>query len=152
MFNLSDDTSNLFVWAKEVPFLQMVLHGSVPYSSPLPGNLASDLTLTKLKWMEYGYIPTFMLTGNDESLIGTNYDKLFTSGYDHWKQTIIDTVNEIDSVYSDLYTKYIVNHTNENGVAVVEWCDGTKIVINYNEAPVNYNGEEISSRNYAVYK
>lgn len=152
ILNLTDDTSNLFIWAKEVPFLQMVLHGSIPYSSALPGNLASDITATKLKWIEYGYIPTFILTGNEESLIGSNYDKLFSSGYAHWKDTIIDISNEMKEVYEGLVNQYIVQHEIENNVAHLVWSNGTEFVINHNGFAVDYLGTEIAGQGYLVIK
>lgn len=150
IFNLTDDTSNLFIWTKEVPFLQMVLHGSVPYSSALPGNLASDITATKLRWIEYGYIPTFILTGNEESLIGSNYDKLFSSGYEHWKDTILSVSNEMKETYEGLSNQYIVQHEIENNVAHVVWSNGTEFVINHNTFAVEYLDTEIAGQDYLV--
>ena len=152
ILNLTDDTSNLFIWEKEVPFLQMVLHGSIPYSSALPGNLASDITATKLKWMEYGYIPTFILTGNDESLIGSNYDKLFSSEYDNWEKTIRSLSDEMKEVYKELSDQYMVQHEIEDQVAHVVWSNGTEFVINHNDFAVEYLGTEIEGQNYLVIK
>lgn len=150
ILNLTDDTSNLFIWEKEVPFLQMVLHGSIPYSSALPGNLASDITATKLKWMEYGYIPTFILTGNDESLIGSNYDKLFSSQYDNWEKTIRSISDEMKEVYKDLSDQYMVRHEIQDQVAHVVWSNGTEFVINHNDFAVEYLGTKIEGQNYLV--
>ena len=150
VINLPDDTSNTFVWDKEVPFLQMVLHGSVDYSASLPGNLSSDFTNTKLRWIEYGYLPTFMLTGGRDSLLGTDYDLLFSSDYEHWKETISQVVNEFSTNLSSIKDEYIIFHEVENDVATVKYSNGTTIIINYREEPVVVDGIRVDANDYSV--
>ena len=151
IINLTDDTSNSFLWAEEVPFLQMVLHGSVDYSASLPGNLSSDLTMTKLRWIEYGYVPTFMLTGGRESLLGTDYDLLFTSDYEQWKETILELVDEFERELSGVKNEYMVSHTAENQVVTIQYANGAKVVINYNDYPVQAENTEIPAKDYKVF-
>jgi len=151
IINLTDDTSNSFLWCQEVPFLQMVLHGSVNYSASLPGNLSSDFAQTKLRWIEYGYVPTFMLTGGRESLLGTDYDLLFTSDYEQWKDTIHEITEEFERELSTVKNEYMVSHTSENQVVTVQYANGVTIVINYNDAPVQVHNTEIPAMDYKVF-
>lgn len=151
IINLTDDTSNSFFWSQEVPFLQMVLHGSVNYSASLPGNLSSDITLTKLRWIEYGYVPTFMLTGGRESLLGTDYDLLFTSDYAQWKQTVCEITEEFEQELSAVRNRYMVSHMSENQVVTIEYENGTKVIVNYNNYPIQIDGTKISAMDYMVF-
>lgn len=150
IMNLPDDTSNSFVWYQEVPFLQMVLHGLISYSSSLPGNLSSDMSMTKLHWIEYGYLPTFMLSGGRESLLGTDYDLLFSSDYEHWKETIVSTVDEFEEELSGIKNQYMISHTSENDVVTVTYSNGTIIVINYSDKPITVDNTEIPAKDYFV--
>lgn len=150
VINLPDDTSNTFVWYKEVPFLQMVLHGSIDYSAALPGNLSSDFGETKLRWIEYGYIPTFMLSGGRDSLLGTEYDLLFSSDYEHWKETINLVAEEFSTNLSVIKDEYMISHKTENGVATVKYSNGVSIIINYNNQPVEVDGISIDADDYIV--
>ena len=152
VINLPDDTSNKFVWYKEVPFLQMVLHGSVDYSASLPGNLSSDFTKTKLRWIEYGYMPTFMLSGGRDSLLGTDYDLLFSSDYGHWKETITQVAEEFSQKLSDVKGEYMVSHESEDDVAIIKYANGETIIVNYNDRPIEVSGTTIPANDYVVMK
>ena len=150
IINLPDDTSNSFLWFKEVPFLQMVLHGCVNYSAALPGNLSSDLTMTKLRWIEYGYVPTFMLTGGRESLLGTDYDLLFTSEYEQWKETMLEVVEEFEGNLSEVKNEYMISHTSENNVVTIQYSNGDVVIVNYNDYPMQVENTEIPAKDYVV--
>lgn len=129
----------------------MVLHGSVNYSASLPGNLSSDFAQTKLRWIEYGYVPTFMLTGGRESLLGTDYDLLFTSDYEQWKETIHETADEFERELSVVKNEYMVSHTSENQIVTVQYANGVMVVINYNDNPVQVHDTEIPAMDYKVF-
>jgi len=151
LFNLPLQNSNLLAWAKTVPFLQMVLHGSISYSAVLPGNLSADFTNTKLNWVEYGYMPTFLLTYNDaDELIGSNYGLLFSSKYNHWKDCVVNTALEFSSRLSGVYDKYMVFHSKTDGVATVVYEDGTTVYINYNTDTAVCNDIEVPPLDYVV--
>lgn len=152
IINLPDDTSNTFVWYKEVPFLQMVLHGSVDYSASLPGNLSSDFMKTKLRWIEYGYMPTFMLSGGRNSLIGTDYDLLFSSDYEHWEETIIQVADEFSKNLTAVKGEYMVSHESDDNVAIIKYANEVTIMINYNDWPVEISGTVIPANDYVVTK
>ena len=53
--------SSFFFADETVPFYQMVLHGIVPYTTD-PGNIGPDFAGQKLKWVEFGSEPVFLLT------------------------------------------------------------------------------------------
>lgn len=151
VFNLPSDSSHYMLLDEEVPFLQMVLHGYVPYSDALPGNLSNDLTKTKLEWIEYGYMPTFMLTyQNSDQLKDTEFNLLFSSEYVLWKDEITAIGKEFTENLSAVYDRAMVSHTKQNGVATVVYEGGTTVIINYNETDVTVNGTVVKAMDYAV--
>ena len=151
VFNLSANSSHYMLLDEDVPFLQMVLHGHMAYSDAAPGNLSEDLLKTKLKWIEYGYMPTFMLTcQNSDRLKDTAFDLLFSSEYALWKAEIMDIGQEFTERLSTVFDSEMLRHDKQDGVARVQYANGTKIIINYNETDVTVDGVVIKARDYIV--
>lgn len=66
---------------ESVPFYYLVVNGSIPYALETAGNLSPDLQKTKLKWLEYGAAPYFLLSGeSSEKLTDTAAESLFSTG------------------------------------------------------------------------
>lgn len=151
VFNLTADSSHYMLLDEDVPFLQMVLHGYVAYSDATPGNLSEDLLNTKLHWVEYGYMPTFMLTyQNSDQLKDTDFNLLFSSEYALWKSEITAIGKEFTERLSGVYDREIVRHEKQDGVARVEYAGGTTVIINYNETDVTVGDTLVKARDYAV--
>lgn len=142
-----------FTTDKQIPFLQMVLHGYIPYSSK-PGNLSYDLQLEKLKWIEYGCIPHFELTKEKTlKLKNTEYDHLFTSTFDLWKEKVVEIYKEFKENLVDIYSSQMVFH-NEVAPNVIEvkYSNGYTILINYNEIAFHIYGKRIPAKDYVIIK
>lgn len=151
LYNVPTDTFGYFITDEEIPFLQMVLSGLVPYSSSA-GNLAYDLDLQKLKWIEFGCIPYFELTKEPAlRLSDTDYNHLFTSQYTHWKDSVIEIYKEYEKNLSCVYGEQIVEHIKlDEDVARVTYSNGVQILINYSEKNYNYKGETVLAKDYKV--
>lgn len=139
------------VTTKEIPFYQMVVHGSVWYTGNT-GNLSSDLTLQKLKWVEYGYLPYFELThSSSDELIYTDYNQLFTSKYQDWSNEIVDIYKEMNKTLSGLWNQTIEKHEQiKEGVFKTVYSDGSSVYVNYNEEAVKVEGINLEALNYTV--
>lgn len=150
-FNLPMKASNYILLSEQVPFLQMVLHGYYPYSDVVPGNLSNDLTETKLRWIEYGYTPTFLLTyKNGDKLKDTDFNLLFSSEYTLWGDDIVEIGREFSEKLASVYYSPMVYHTVENNVATVKYENGKTVMINYNNTDVTVNGVVIKARDYII--
>lgn len=150
-FNLPMKASNYILLSEEVPFLQMVLHGYYTYSDVVPGNLSNDLTETKLKWIEYGYIPTFMLTNeNSNKLKDTDFSLLFSSEYSLWGDDIVEISRELSENLASVYYSPMVYHQLENHVAIVKYENGKTVMINYNNTDVTVDGVVVKARDYII--
>lgn len=151
VFNLSANSSQYMLLDEDVPFLQMVLHGHVAYSDAAPGNLSEDLLKTKLKWIEYGYMPTFMLTyQNSDRLKDTAFDLLFSSEYALWKSEIVGIGKEFTERLSTVFDSEMLRHNKQDGVAQVQYANGTTIIINYNETDVTVDNVVVKAEDYTV--
>ncbi len=150
-FNLPMKASNYILLSEEVPFLQMVLHGYYSYSDVVPGNLSKDLTETKLKWIEYGYTPTFLLTyENGNKLKDTDFNLLFSSEYALWGDDIVEISRELSEKLASVYYSPMVYHKVEDRVATVKYENGKTVIINYNNTDVTVDGVVVKARDYSI--
>lgn len=135
---------------ESVPFYQMVVHGSIPYSAK-PFNHFYDKDKEKLQTIEYGCIPIYKLTYNDSSSLRKLFDD-FTTPYNDVKDEIIETYNEFNGKLSSLTTEYMVNHQRlTDDVVAVTYSDGTVIYLNYSDAAyTTENGVNVPAMDYVI--
>lgn len=152
MYDLSEESYGLSITDHAVPFVQMVLSGLIPYSTEGAGNLAYDLQIQKLKWIEYGAIPNFYLTYESAlNLADTPYDALFSSTYDDWEDTVVDTYIEFKNNLSCVYGRQMVSHELlTDKLCKLTYDNGVVIYINYDEETVSAEGNKIPAREYVV--
>lgn len=135
---------------ESVPFYQMVVHGSIPYSAK-PFNHFYDKDKEKLQTIEYGCIPLYKLTYNDSSTLRKLFND-FTTPYADVKDEIIETYNEFNGELAGLTTEYMVKHESlTKDVKRVEYSDGTVIYLNYSDAAyTTADGVSIPAKDYVI--
>ena len=152
LYGLREESYGLAITDYAVPFVQMVLSGSIPYSTEGAGNLSYDLQLQKLKWIEYGSIPYFYLTYESAlNLRDTDYDTLFSSTFDDWEQTVVDTYAEFKENLGIVYGQQIIDHRIiTDDLIRVEYANGVAVYINYGNAEAGADGVLIPAKDYVV--
>lgn len=136
---------------ESVPFFQMVVHGYIPYSSD-PGNLAADLAVQKLKWVEYGSMPHFELTYEPSvRLQKTAYNTLFTSHYTEWIRIAADMYREFNERLGPVWDEPMTGHERKaEGVYKTTYGNGTAVYVNYNNERVVADGHTVEAMDYTV--
>ena len=152
LYNIPVSTSGNEIIDREIPFFQMVVYGSIPYSGE-PGNLTYDLTLTKLRWIEYGCLPHFELTQESPTLLrDTGYNDLFTCENQEWEDRVLDMYTELKTEVWP-YTggdARMVGHEEEDELVRVTYSNGTVIYINYGDTGRSVDGPEVQAMDYLV--
>lgn len=148
-----------------VPFLQLILHGTVDYSGkPInytldctngpvdsaeimfrsaEGKNQKDLQDMLLKYLEYGACPAYELTyenpNEGEGGIGKFY-------YDDWAKQIVDYYKKAHSALSDLRDVRMIKHSCvQPGVFCSEYEGGRMIYVNYTEQDVDLGGITVAA-------
>jgi hypothetical protein len=149
LFDIPVDCSGYIASDRSVPFYQMVVHGSIPYTSQ-PGNLFYDFDRQKLQWIEYGCMPYFELTYERSfNLKNTRYNHLFTSYYSEWIETASKVYHEFKNRLDGVWGQPIMEHIQlENDIFRLTYEDGSRIYINYRYDPVIIEGFEIKAMDY----
>lgn len=137
---------------ESVPFYYLVINGSIPYSLDTAGNLSPDLNHTKLKWVEYGAIPYFLLSyKSSEHLIDTAADHLFATKYAEQKDTVAGVINEFTDLHQKLKGQRMYRHEKiQDQVYVSHYSNGTRIYINYGKDAVDVDGVAVDAMSYSV--
>jgi len=134
-----------------VPFLQIVLHGYVPYTGRAI-NLAEDYTKNLLKSIEGGAGLYFsFMTEETAVLQETKFRQFYANEYHKWVNDADRLYKQFERDFSRLYGQTIANHVILSpGVTITEYEDGTRVVVNTSDAAWNYNGRDINADSYVV--
>ncbi len=144
----SDDTA----MAYSIPFYQMVVHGYIPYTGNVSGNMAADFEQQKLKWIEYGSQPGFVLTYNSSELLKNTYaEDAFATDYEEYIAMVNECIKEFNTKLGFTAKETMTDHkVISDDIVIVTYESGKSIYINYSEESVNVNGVEIPAENYVV--
>ena len=111
MLDVSLDSSRYVFSSNAVPFIGVVLHGSVSFAGE-PLNMEGDLQYALLKAIENGASPYFILSMDNTQILKeyTDLSQYYSIRYDIWKEDIADIYHTLNGVLSDVQDKYIVGH------------------------------------------
>lgn len=125
------NSSRYFLFDEEVPFLQLVLKGTVPYSSAaLNIEGVSDRTLLKL--IETGTNPKFAVIAEPgKRLLDTNLDHLYGATYTDCADTIQTYYQALADVAEKVGDAAICGHEKQNDLVTVRYDNGVTIYLNY---------------------
>ena len=153
LYDLPDSDSDYYQNGSSVPFYQMVVHGWISYSS-LAGNLSEDLQRQKLKWVETGSVPHFVITKQPTSeLKDTGYNRLFSSEFSLWKEKMVKVSEEFNQRLSSVWNAQMIRHEwLSESLVKITYENGNAVWINYGEKEVSLDGITVPAMDYVVGK
>ncbi len=145
--------SNKYAYMTDsIPFVELVLGGSVNlYSSYI--NYVSDYELMKLRLIEYGVNPSYLITKESTHYLRyTNSEFIYTSQYDLWKDTIVSLSKDVIDVLSEIESAQMISHRYVvSGVAEITYSNQITIYVNYTQNQVTVlPGVTVEARGYEV--
>lgn len=125
------ETHQYYALDEAVPFYPMAVHGHVTYSL-LAGNLRSQYEDEFLRAIEYGAVPSFILTSeSSRTLMQTKTFGIFTSQFSQWKDKVVKeyaSFNQLAGLHHQTMTGH---YKRAEGIYVTEYADGTAVVVDY---------------------
>ncbi len=152
--SLPSYSSNYLVCDYEVPFVQMVLHSYVPYSSESISS-SENTKEAFLKAIETGSALTFTITANSARIMKDSYkyNFLYCSDYKLWIDTASELYEELNDAMSHLQTVEMKNHERvQKDVYKVTYADGTQVVVNYSDNAVTVDEINVEANSYKIAK
>ncbi len=144
--------SSSYMYAdEEVPFLSMVLKGSIPMYSDYV-NFEANKTEFFLKMIEAGVYPSFYITyENSSELIYTNSADKYSTEYSTYRDTIISYDTALRAVAEAVDGAYILKHEKlDNQVVRVTYDNGVVIYVNYGSSAQTVDGITIGALSYKI--
>jgi len=132
-----------------VPFLQMVIHGNLNYTTTAV-NLSGDYRTEVLKAIENGSGLYFELAYRNADILkeSSQTDK-YSVDYKTWKNQITECYEEVNNAIGDLSGERIIDYKHlADGVSKTVYSSGVSIYVNYNEKDVNVEGVNIPKCSY----
>jgi len=129
-----------------VPFLQLVLHGTMEMYAPY-SNFSFYTQRDILRMIDYNVYPSFALTYKPAHLLSsTNSLKFFSTEYEVYRDIIKQVYTQVSAALSSVKGKDWLNRTVlADGVILNEYSGGVKILINYTDGVFAYNGVSVNA-------
>lgn len=150
MTNLPMTNSQYLYESDSVPFMQILLSGTVELFAP-HANVSFYTTYDVLKHIEYGTYPSFLLTGTENYDLSNTPSGVYNSTYiPDWQDRILEIYGTINDVLQHVRGQSITGHTAlQNGVMRVEYASGS-IYVNYLTAAYEADGVQVPAQS-AIY-
>ena len=152
-YDLPWSHSSMIFETDAVPFVQIVLSGKIAgfTTSQVAGG---DSTQTILRMIDFNLYPHYTLTeGNASLLAKSNSSELFATCAEDLLPLVAEEYEAINSVLKEVTGEKIVGRqVPADGLSIVSYESGTRIVINYNESEVTHEGRSIPALTAQVWK
>lgn len=134
-----------------VPFLQMVLKGSIDYYSTF-ANQGYCSQSSILKMVEYGVYPSFITMAADNyQLSNTAMSDYFSLCFEDWEDNMVSIYEQVNNALSKVEGSSITEHKMLlDGVVRVTYSNGTVIYVNYLSEEVTVDGVTVGAQQYSV--
>lgn len=149
--NLSLSAQDYRLQYRSVPFLPMVLHGSVAYTGT-PMNLEQNHTRALLKAAETGAGLYYKLMYADNSvLFNTTYTDLYSTHYSLWLEDIAEKTAALSELYVRVGTQTMTAHRwLSDTLTATVYADGTAVLVNYAAEPAETDGLTVPAESWIV--
>lgn len=124
---------------KNVPLLQMVLHGSVCYGSE-PVNLFEDSQDAVLKAVEFGAVPSFVFTHDKSGILDYGVYATQTAKY----------YSSVKRMLPLMDMKITSHEQILSGVYKITYDYSKVVYVNYNPSVVEVNGILVSAKDFVI--
>lgn len=152
-FHMPDEASQYQYVTDTVPFLQIVLHGSIDcFSEALNQGEFSATNILRL--IEYGQYPAFMITQQDSYTLRNSavYDA-YSTQYDTWSKDIKAAWRQINEALLPVASARITDHTVlAEGFVRVTYDNGYAVYVNYTLADLAAEGITIPAQSSLTVK
>ena len=151
VYSLPLSSSKYDIFDYDVPFIQIVLHGYVNYTTPSVIQSVDPKT-TYLKSLETGADLLFSCIGDDAyNIRETRMANLYSSNYSLWKDKAVEYYKANKKVNLSVYDRTISGHSFlGNDVYKTVYSDGTTVYVNYSEQDVDIEGITVKAKDYAL--
>ena len=146
--------SKFYIVDEQIPFYQMVIHGSIDYTGNALNLMDQDVDEELiLSWIEYGVSPRYTLSWEDSSQIKyTSAADKYSVNYTTWMDSAQSVYRQMNEALAPVQGAAMVHHeVLENGLAVVEYDNGVTVYVNKTEQELTAeDGTRVDAMSYVT--
>lgn len=153
LINVPIGHNNYFSVDAEVPFYEMVYHGTVNYAgSSINASDNYDVDDISLRLIEYGAAPHFTFTAEESNAMKyTGLNSYYSTTFTTWEDTAVEIYNRVNAALKYVKDANIVKHEIlQNGVTRVTYSNGVVFTINTTDEAVTVDGVSIAAESYEI--
>jgi len=138
-------------FSDNVPFLQIVLSGYIPYYSSYL-NFSANKQMDTLRLIDFGGHPAYLITYQPSHLLSKTFsNNYYASYYGNIDDNIVETYQFVYNALEKVLGEEISNReVLAKGVVRVTYANNVQIIVNYTDTDYDYEGAIVSARNYLV--
>ncbi|MBW7459767.1 hypothetical protein K0U00_37480, partial [Paenibacillus sepulcri] len=150
---LMDDYSYDVFVDEAVPFNQIVLHGSVTYTSEW-ANVRQESRTEYLRSIEYGAYPTYVFASAPSDKLRHSYSIWYYSlDYRDWLDSLTDEYAKVNEALGDVQGKRIMGHrTLAPNVKETTYEGGQRVIVNYGSSEFVQGDLHVPAQDFTVIK
>lgn len=135
---------------RDVPFLQMVLHGVTDYTGSavnLDGISQKDI----LDIISTGsQLKLALMSEPVDSVVNTELDYLYSACYADCAETAAELYKKVSAVNAAVRGAAITAYGSDGMLAVTEYDNGVRVAVNYADSPCEFGGKTVEAQSYIV--
>lgn len=149
---MPSSSSGNYMFDRDVPFYQIVLHGRVPFTSE-PLNMSGRYEQDVLKLAETGAIPCFKWIYENNLELKDTDSSFYSVNYSSWKDEAIALYQKLDAAFGNCANAKIVGHTAMmTDVYRTVYDNGVTVYTNYTKQSVSVDGHTVAAGDFSVIK
>ena len=143
-------SSGKYIFNEEVPFLQIVLSGMLPYSGEAL-NLSDNYRASLLRCIELGAIPRFELMHAENTELVNSPENRYSVNYDMWREDLMKACEISRKCREATDGSRIIDYVSDGIFSCTTYENGVKIYVNYADSPAETpEGETVEATGYIV--
>lgn len=151
--DVTQSSSGSFLFDRDVTFVQMVLHGYIPFMPEIPGNFSDDYNETLLTWAEQGCVPYFSVSEKSGSQLKDCYSNgVLVQRFDEIEDMMLTAVTRLEKIIALNDVAVYSRETTKEGLSVVKYSDGTYVLVNKTDKEIDWNGHKTEAKSFSVFK
>lgn len=153
IINIPVSANDYFIVDEEIPFYQMVIHGSINYGGDeINLSDSTDEKETALRLIEYGASPHFILSySSSNELKYTGLNRMYSTMYTDWEENAADIYASVNEALRNVAGSAMLSHEIiQTDVKKVTYENGVIFYINKSGEDVTVDGISVPAGSYVM--
>lgn len=143
-------SSGFDIFDYDIPFMQLCIHGLIPYSTQSINASANSDELYVLAAATASNLGYEFLHVENKKLQNTAYNKYYFANFDGWSTTVANQYKMFSSIISDLSDQTIDKYEVNGDDIKSTFSNGTVIEVNKKTNTIKINGKELKYADFGL--